>query len=155
MNAVEIRAGGRLHGVMVTEGRAASGGRREVFAPGSVEWPSGGVGILTRHHGTPKTRAVPRRRSDGRITVEADATAAIREAVEAGRKYMSVEFHSLRERTTKGGVREILRALVPDVALVSRPEYDTTSAEVRRRLGSGLRGSVPYAKAMQVSGGGL
>lgn len=145
---VEIRRSGRLHGVMLTEGRAASGGRREVFAPGSVEWPSTGVGILTAHRAAPELRAVPERRDNGEIHVEATATPEIRRAVEAGRRYMSVEFHSLRERTTKGGVREILRALVPDVALVDNPEYDTTRAEVRRRLGPSIKSTVPYEAAI-------
>ena len=42
---VEVREAERagyeptLRGVMLTEGRAASGGRAEVFAPGSVSWP--------------------------------------------------------------------------------------------------------------------
>ena len=48
---------------------------------------------------------------------------------------MSVEFHALEERTTAGGVREVLRAFVPDAALVAQPEYDTTVAEIRRRIG--------------------
>ncbi|MCY4572909.1 MAG: HK97 family phage prohead protease [Gemmatimonadetes bacterium] len=138
--AVEIRAaedGRHLHGVLIQEGRAASGGRAEVFAPGAVEWPAEGVGILTAHRQAPEVRAMPSREPDGRITVKAPATVAIREAVEGGRRFMSVEFHSLEERTTRGGVREILRAFVPDAALVADPEFDVTSAEVRRRLGGG------------------
>ena len=136
--AVEIRAAEdgnppQLFGVMVTEGRAASGGRAELFTPGSVEWPADGVGILLAHRAAPETRAAAERQPDGRITLTGEATPAIREAVEGGRQYMSVEFHSLAERTTKGGVREILRAYVPDAALVDRPEYDTTAAEVRTR----------------------
>lgn len=148
--AAEIRAaedGPHLHGVLIQEGRAASGGRREVFAPGSVEWPSTGVGILTAHRTAPEVRAMPSRRSDGRIMVRTPATDAIREAVEGGRRFMSVEFHALRERTTRGGVREVLRAFVPDAALVANPEYDTTAAEVRRRLG-GVKARVPTGKAV-------
>lgn len=131
---VELRAadaGEQLHGVMVTEGRAASGGRREVFAPGSVMWPSAGVAILTEHRGDPEVYAHPVRGSDGRISLRARATEAIRKAVAAGKRFMSVEFLAVEERTTKGGVREILRAFVPAVALVAEPEYDTTAAEVR------------------------
>ena len=136
VGAAEIRAaedGERLHATLITEGRAASGGRREVFTPGSVEWPSEGVGILLAHRQAPELRAVPVRESDGRITVSEPATPAIREAVEGGKRFMSVEFHALEERTTKGGVREVLRAFVPDAALVADPEYDTTRAEVRER----------------------
>lgn len=125
----------RLHGVMLQEGRAATGGRREVFAPGSVQWPAAGVGILTVHHGEVEVRAQPVRDRQGRIIVQADATPAIREAVTGGRRYLSVEFHALEERTTAGGVREILSALVPRAALVPDPEYDSTSAELRGKKG--------------------
>ena len=135
--AVEIRAAEdgtpRFRGVMLQEGRAASGGRREVFAPLSAEWPTEGVGILLAHREAPAMRAAANREPDGRIIVEGDATPEIREAVEGGRRYMSVEFHALQERTTKGGVREILRAFIPDAALVADPEYDTTAAEVRAK----------------------
>ena len=133
---VEVReSGGRpkLRGVMLQEGRAASGGRAEVFAPGAVSWPTEGVGILTRHHAEPEVHAQPIRHRDGRLEVIADATAAIRQAVAEGRRYMSVEFHAIRSRVTKGGVREVLEALVPRAALVADPEYDSTAAEVRSR----------------------
>ena len=150
--AAELRVakdGPRLYGVMVQEGRAASGGRREVFIPGSVEWPSGGVGVLTAHRQAPEVRAVPVREPDGRITVEARATPAIRDAVESGRRFMSLEFYALRERTTKGGVREVLRAFVPDVALEYDPEYDVAVAEVRARLGGfRLTSTVKTSKRM-------
>lgn len=147
--AIELRDSGRtLFGVMLTEGRAASGGRREVFVPGSVEWPSSGVGILTAHRQAPVVRAMPKREDNGRITIAAPAPLEIREAVADGRRFMSVEFHALQERTTKGGVREILRALVPDVALVPDPEYDTTSAEVRRAFTGGLRTYIPIGARM-------
>ena len=149
--AVEVRTandGPNLYGVMLTEGRAASGGRRELFAPGSVEWPSAGVGILLAHRQAPEVRAVATREDGGRITVQAPATPAIREAVDSGRRFMSVEFHALKERTTAGGVREVLRAFVPDVALVRDPEYDTTEAEVRRRLGPSLRSRIATGRRM-------
>ena len=107
---VEIREASRpgyeptLRGVMITEGRAASGGRAEVFAPGSVEWPSEGVAVLTEHRGQIHVRAQPIRHRDGRITLTARATDAIRAAVAGGKRYMSVEFRSVEERTTRGGV---------------------------------------------------
>ena len=136
---VEVRDASRqgyeptLRGTMIQEGRAASGGRREVFVPESVEWPSEGVGILTEHRGAIEARAHPIRQRDGRITLTARATEAIRQAVENGKRFMSVEFRALDERTTRGGVREVLRAFVDAAALVSAPEYDTTTAEVRER----------------------
>ena len=129
----EAEAGPELHGVMLTEGRAASGGRREVFVPGSVSWPAGGVEVLPRHYAEAEARVFPVRHRDGRLTVRTRATEAIREAVESGRRFMSVEFVALEERTTAGGVREILSALVPRAALVRTPEYDTTAAEIRGR----------------------
>ena len=132
--AVEIReTDGMIVGTMVTEGRAASGGRRELFTPGSVSWPATGVGILPAHFADPEVRAFPSRGSDGAITLRAKATKLLREAVAAGRRWMSVEFVALEERTTKGGVREILSAIVPAVALTNDPEYDSTAAELRSR----------------------
>lgn len=147
---VEMRQGvlGRtLHGVMLQEGRAARM-RREVFAPGSVRWPSNGVSVLLRHHGEPHVRAMPERQPDGRITIEAVATPSIREAVEGGRRHMSVEFHSLDEATTGGGIREIREALVPAVALVPDPEYTQTVAEIRA-AGGRLGGSFQLRKDIE------
>lgn len=123
----------RLFGTMITEGRASSGSRAELFAPGSVQWPTEGVGIQTRHHGNVEVRAQPVRHQDGRIEVRAAATAGIRAAIAAGAKFMSVEFVSLRERVTKAGVREILEAFVPRATLTDSPEYDSTAAELRSR----------------------
>lgn len=129
---VEIRAEGEdLHATMLQEGRAASGGRAEVFAPGSVTWPADGVAILGEHRGTELARAFPHRDAESRLKLRARATAEIRAAIEAGKRYMSVEFRAIEERTTAGGVREILRAYVDAAALVSSPEYDSTAAEVR------------------------
>ena len=135
--AVEVReTEGRepmLHGVMLTEGRAASGGRAEVFAPGSVQWPSEGVEIAPAHNAASEARAHPVRGSNGELTIRARATEALQAAVAAGARFMSVEFHALEERETAGGIREILRAMVLRAALVSNPEYDSTAAEVRAR----------------------
>lgn len=133
MITVEVRAEGEdLHGVILQEGRAASGGRAEVFAPGSVTWPADGVRILDEHCGAELTKAFPTRDVEGRIKIRARATEAVRAAVAAGKKFMSIEFRALEERVTKGGVREVLRAYVDAAALVSDPEYDVTAAEVRQ-----------------------
>ena len=130
--AVEVREKkGELRGVILQEGRAASGGRAEVFAPGSVTWPADGVAIRAEHLGATEIRAMPRRDKSGRIRVRAKATDGIRAAIRGGKRYMSVEFRALSERTTAGGVREVLRALVEGAALVDSPEYDSTLAEVR------------------------
>ena len=123
----------RLHGVIVQEGRAAAGGRAELFAPGSITWPESGIAIRTEHRGVEETRAVPVREPDGEIRISAVATPKIVEAVRAGKDSMSVEFYALQEHRTAAGVREVLRALVDGASLTSDPEYQQTAAEVRNR----------------------
>lgn len=136
-DAVECRAsedGPTLRGVIVPEGRAATGGRAEVFAPGSVTWPPDGVAILDSHHGRELGRAVPVRDSTtGEIRIATKATPAMFQAVQSGRDKLSVEFFALRESRTRAGVREIARALVDRVALVTSGEYAQAIAEVRSR----------------------
>ena len=59
---VECRSsaqGPMLRATIVTEGRAASGGRSELFAPGSLLWPLGSViSLQCRHRGPPNWRVV-------------------------------------------------------------------------------------------------
>ena len=120
-----------LRGVIIQEGRAASGGRAELFTPGAIEWPSEGVGVKTVHRGDIEVRGQVVRQRDGRLELTARATDAIRDAVAAGKRFLSVEFTSLQERVTKAGIREVQRAFVDSAALVEKPEYDMTTAEVR------------------------
>ena len=130
---VELREaddGPMLRGVVLQEGRAAQGGRAEVFAPLSVVWPSDGIALLGEHRGSELARAVPIRDADGSLRVETRATEAILDAYKT-RKFFSVEFRSLREVRTSGGIREIQRALVDAAALVPNPEYPNVRAEVR------------------------
>ena len=130
---VEVREasdGPMLSGTVLQEGRAAQGGRAEVFAPLSVVWPSDGIALLAEHHGSELARAVPTRDADGSLRIETPATAAILAAYET-RRYFSVEFHAIQEVRTAGGVREIQRALVDAAALVASPEYPNVKAEVR------------------------
>ena len=138
-HSVEIRqAEGReptLHGIMLQEGRAATGGRAELFAPQSVQWPADGVGVLTAHKADPEVRGQVVRHRDGRLEITAPATPAIVAAVDGGKRYMSVEFAAIADAVTKGGVREITRALVDAVALVANPEYAHTAAEYRASQG--------------------
>ena len=132
---VELRqaaGGSMLRGIMLPEGRAAQGGRAEVFAPLSVVWPSEGVKILGEHRGATLALTVPIRDAGGQLRIETPATPAILEAYET-RRFFSVEFHALREVQTAGGVREIQRALVEAAALVTAPEYAQAVAEVRAR----------------------
>lgn len=138
---VEIRTAGsvpRLRGTILQEGRAAAGGRAEVFAPGSVVWPESGVGIQTEHYGPIETRAVPVREPDGRLVVDTVATSKMVEAVAAGKRFLSVEFYPTAETRTKGGVREVRRALVDSAALTDDPEYTQAKAEIRERKGRRL-----------------
>ena len=134
---VEVRSsdsGPKLHGVILTEGRAAVGGRAELFAPGACIWPDGGIGIGVQHHNATETRTVPIR--DGtEIRIEAEATPALFRAVNDGARYMSLEFHSLRETRTRAGIREVTSALVTGAIVTDDPEYAQTAAEVRTREG--------------------
>ena len=130
---IECRAstgGPKLHGILITEGRAATGGRAELFVPGAVDWPAAGIAIRSVHLGAVETRAVPSRNGNA-IHIEADATPALFAAVLAGAKYMNVEFHALAEQRTVAGVREVLSALVTGAIVTDNPEYEQTAAEVR------------------------
>ena len=137
---VECRSsasGPMLHGLILTEGRAARGGRAELFTVGSACWPEGGVDVLLEHHGQPAGRAIPTREG-AEIRISAPATPAIFSAVQAGQRFMSVEFHAVAETRTIGGVREIERALLTGACLTDDPEYHQTSAEVRTAKGPRL-----------------
>ena len=131
----ECRAGESgpvLRGVVLVEGRAAAGGRAELFTVGSCDWPASGIGIGVEHLAAPETRAVPVR--DGaEIRVECPATPAIFAAVQGGARFMSVEFHPLAETRTKAGVREVTGALLVGAIVCREPEYAQTAAEVRER----------------------
>ena len=133
---VEIREAegvARLHGTIIQEGRAAAGGRAELFAPGSVVWPESGIVIRTAHYGDAQTRAVPVRHPNGEIRIAARATPEIVAAVNAGRTAMSVEFTALREHRTAANIREITSAFVDAAALTDDAEYVQSRAEVRNR----------------------
>ena len=132
--AVEVRQeASALVGVVIAEGRAASGGRREVFAPGAAEWAAEGIGIMPEHRGQVETTTIPERAANGEIRIRAKLTTGLRQAFDSGRHWLSVEFTALEERTVKGGVREIQRAMIRGAALVPDPEYDTATAELRGR----------------------
>ncbi len=135
--AVECRAatdGPRLDGVLVQEGRAATGGRAELFAPGAVIWPARGIAIRGEHLGAEIGRAIPERTANGEIRISTAAGPAILAAVEQrNRRFLSVEFYPISEHRTPAGVREITRALVDGAALTDRPEYAQARAEVRER----------------------
>ena len=127
----ETDSGPTLHGVILTEGRAARGGRRaELFAPGAVIWPWDGIEIRTVHLGPTEARAVPVRQGS-EIHVSTQATPALAAAIRAGKDRMSVEFHALAETRTASGVREIEQAVITGATVTSIPEYEQTRAELR------------------------
>ena len=126
----EEQDGPRLRGTILQEGRAGST-RAELFAPNSVLWPEGGISIRTEHRGRELAKAVPVRYPGGEIRIDTPATPELRDAVNSGKRFMSVEFSALDELRTQAGVREITQALVKAAALTRVPEYAQTSAEVR------------------------
>jgi len=135
--AVELRQsaeGPRLEGVILQEGRAAAGGRAELFTPFSVAWPPLGIDILIGHGGPVAVTVVPERRQNGELRISTPAPAAVVDAVSAGRSGLSVGFRALLEVVTAGGVREIQRAMVEAAALVANPEYQQARAEVRATI---------------------
>ena len=132
---VEVREaddGPMLRGVVLQEGRAAQGGLAESFAPLSVVWPSIGIALLGEHRGAALAHAVPVRDADGSLRISTPATPAILAAF-ATRKFFSVEFRAISEVRTRGGVREITRALVESAAMVSSPEYAQATGEIRSK----------------------
>ena len=128
----ELKDGPMLHGVLIQEGRAASV-RPEVFAPGSLVWSATGIALRAKHLGAEDSRAIPTREANGEIRIAAPASAAIVAAFNEGRRFLSIEFHALQETRSKSGVREIQQAFLPAAALVSNPEYEQATAEVRAK----------------------
>lgn len=133
------RGPGRLVGTLMSYGQPAGDGRRERFAPGSLEWPADGV-VLRRQHvaGAPIMRVVPEVRGDA-IVIDAplpdtaagrDAAAEVRDGLMTG---LSVEFLPRRQRYT-AGVREITSALLTGAGLVTKPSYLGSRVEIRGRV---------------------
>ena len=85
------------------------------------------------HLGAEDSRAIPTREANGEIRIAAPASAAIVAAYNEGRKFLSIEFHAVKETRSAAGVREIQQAFLPGAALVSSPEYSQATAEVRAR----------------------
>ena len=113
-----------------------------MFAPGSVQWAVDGIDLLPKHLAAVEVKAIPKRQADGRISIRAAATDALKKAYAEGRRYLSVEFHSLREVRTRGGIREIQKAMVIAAAMVNKPEYNMARAEIRQG-GFSLRAAIP------------
>ena len=135
---IELRAAtdspGRIVGTILQMGRVA-GDRREVFTPGSVEWPSNGIRLLAEHRGRQVMRVQPTvDGSEIRLDSPLPDTALGREVaseIRSGRKRgLSIEFVSTSEATV-AGVREVRAALVDAAAVVASPAYDQARVEVR------------------------
>ena len=136
----ESDEGEHLVGVVLQEGRAGTV-RREIFSPGSLVWPAEGIPVRETHLQGEVARAVPTRHSGGEVRIKVRATPEIRAAYQAGKKFLSAEFHALLESRAAGGIREIESALLAGVAMVVDPEYRQATAEIRtkpRRLSKWL-----------------
>ncbi len=145
--AVEVRdrqdGPGHLHGVVLTYGQRARD-RAEVFLPGSLQWPDGGI-VLNRNHqrGQPIMRVTPEVRGDSVVidaplpdtTAGRDAATEIRSGLLRG---LSVEFKAIRQ-TWQGGVRRIAAAKLSGIGLVDSASYDAP-VEVRNETAGGDAG---------------
>ncbi|MXY07574.1 MAG: hypothetical protein F4Y61_02905 [Rhodothermaceae bacterium] len=134
---LEIRESGKLYATLITEGRVSQDrpnqDRPELMLAGAVEWASTGIAIRAAHlQDEGSVIAFPFRKG-AEIRVNVNPSPELREAVEAGKRFMSVEFHALEESTTPSGVREIERAMLTGAAVVSSPSYRQTKAEIRAR----------------------
>lgn len=137
---VEIRASesspGRLVGTIIEMGRVA-GDRREVFTPGSIRWPEGGVRLLAEHRGREVMRFAPVEEGAAlRIDAALPDSRLGREVaaeVRSGQKQgLSVEFFAVAEEQVQG-VREVRHALVDAAALVKEGAYQQATVELRNR----------------------
>ena len=137
---------GRLVGTIATYGEVTRDSRRHVFMPGSLEWDRADGVELKRQHddGAPIDRIRPALDGD-RIVVDhalPDTRAGRDAAVEIRRGLMrglSVEVEIHTDRRVEGR-REIDRATVHGVGLVTRPAFTGSTVTVhgeraqRRRL---------------------
>ena len=130
---------GRLVGTLLTYEQEARD-RPELFIRGALEWPENGIVINEQHNRqAPILRAVPFLDGDD-VRIEQpfpntqrgrDAATNLREGVYTG---LSVEFGAYSE-VRRGRLREIRRALLVGAALVDKPSYAGSMAEVRERTG--------------------
>ena len=128
----------RLYGCILAVGRVASD-RREIFVPGSVQFPAGGVRLLLEHRGRAVMRFTPvvdATAGEWRIDAELPDTPEGIEAaalVKSGRRpALSVEMYVLADQRVSG-VREIRSALVEATALCREGCYPQARAELRAR----------------------
>ena len=120
-----------LSGVVLAEGRAGSM-RQELFAPGAAQWPAEGIVVRETHLQGEVGRAVPTRHPGGEVRIKVRATPEIRQAYESGKRFLSAEFHALKEQRS-AGIREVLSALLVGAAMTDDPEYIQATAEIRSK----------------------
>ena len=132
----ETRQGpGRIVGTLMTYGARAKD-RAEMFAPGALHWPDGGIILNEQHSRTaPILRFTPELVGD-EVRIDAqlpdtqrgrDAAVMIRNGTMTG---LSVEFRAQDEVFSPAGVREVRRAALVAAALVDNPSYQN-NLEVR------------------------
>ena len=130
---------GRVKGTLIEMGRVSSARPEgpELFAPGSIQWPAGGIRLLAKHYGDEVLTFEPV--VDGaalRIDAElpdTDAGRRVAREIRSGKRAdLSIEFIPTDEQTV-GGVREVTRAMVDCVALAETGTgmYDQARVEVR------------------------
>ena len=129
---------GRLTGTILEVGRVATD-RRELFAPGSLVFPSTGVTLYRGHRGEPIMNFQPvvdgtAIRIDAALPDSELGRQVASEVRNGTRAALSVEFTSLDEARVQG-VRELRSALVRGAALVREGSYSQARAEVRERAG--------------------
>ena len=133
----EVEGAPRLVGTLLPFNVQAKD-RAEMFLPGSVSWPEGGL-VLNRQHqrGSPIMRITPTSSPTG-LTVDAvipdtaagrDCAAEVRSGLLTG---MSIEFRSIQESVV-GGCRRIASAVLSAAALVDDPSYPAP-VEVRANV---------------------
>ena len=127
---------GRIVGSLLTYGKRALD-RPEVFSPGALQWPEGGI-ILNMQHD--RQQAVMRFKPElagDELRIDAalpdtqrgrDAATMIRNGTMTG---LSIEFRAVAEGRS-AGVRQIRRAHLAAAALVDSPSHSST-VEVRAR----------------------
>ena len=136
----ETRASpGRLVGTLMTYEERA-GDRPEIFARGALAWAENGIVVNEQHNRmAPILRAVPYLDGDS-VKVDQpfpntargrDAATNLQEGVYTG---LSVEFQPEQEGK-RGNMREIRRAVLVGAALVDKPSYAGSVAEVREKSG--------------------
>ena len=126
---------GALTGVLMRyETRAKD--RPEIFKRGALSWPADGILVREMHQrDRPIVRALPFE-LDGEVRINAplpntargrDAAENIRQGVYTG---LSVEFNAIQE-ARRGGLREIVKAVLGGAGLVDSGAYADAVVEVR------------------------